>query len=479
MKAAPIFVVGSPRSGTSILTWSLGQHPNILPVEESNWLSKFALELASSYTLGAGRGERSSLSAMGITCGQFFEHFGRAIDLLLLGNIDRFMELSALSGMRDPRQVKAGFKLLRSNRDRKTRWVDGTPEYSFAVIGLRKLFPKAKFIHVVRDVHAVVRSMMTFDVISDRPLVRSEQEAYDYWYRAVTACHAAEQALGSRQMLRVRHADLVSQPELTIRRCLQFVGEGFNAACLEPLKTRINSSGALQDYRLGSGAPDPALVANAAALSAELLADPTPDYRANRRRREALEQQFAGQAAFVASLDSERLKLLCELRRVEHELETLGQWARVQQVREAVRTHIPLGATVIVTAPPEDPLLQLDGREVWGFPRDWNTPDGPLGGASLVEEFKELCLHDDRYLVITHAARSLMRELLSRELLQAWEIIWSEEACDICAPTCGLRRAPAKGEAVAGAGEAQMGARAALAVGPSSDVGSDPPKPER
>jgi hypothetical protein len=38
----PIFIVGAPRSGTSILAWCLGQHPNILPQEESNWLGAFS-----------------------------------------------------------------------------------------------------------------------------------------------------------------------------------------------------------------------------------------------------------------------------------------------------------------------------------------------------------------------------------------------------------------------------------------------------
>ena len=52
----PIFVVGSPRSGTSILTWCIGQHPNILPQEESNWLGPFAVDAAVGYQRGSERG---------------------------------------------------------------------------------------------------------------------------------------------------------------------------------------------------------------------------------------------------------------------------------------------------------------------------------------------------------------------------------------------------------------------------------------
>ena len=64
----PIFVVGSPRSGTSILTWCLGQHPNIFPVPESNWMGQFAVNLAISYQIGGARRSTSILSAMDISC---------------------------------------------------------------------------------------------------------------------------------------------------------------------------------------------------------------------------------------------------------------------------------------------------------------------------------------------------------------------------------------------------------------------------
>jgi len=57
----PIFVVGAPRSGTSILTWCLGQHPNLLCLEESNWMAPFAVDLAVAFRRGSERGERSIL----------------------------------------------------------------------------------------------------------------------------------------------------------------------------------------------------------------------------------------------------------------------------------------------------------------------------------------------------------------------------------------------------------------------------------
>src|SRR5256885_11396218 len=88
----PVFVVGSPRSGTSILTWCLGQHPNMFPVPESNWMGDFAINAAVSHQVGTVRGDRAILSAMDISRDEFFGQFGRSINQLILahrGDLDR------------------------------------------------------------------------------------------------------------------------------------------------------------------------------------------------------------------------------------------------------------------------------------------------------------------------------------------------------------------------------------------------------
>src|SRR5438552_14650002 len=80
----PIFVVGSPRSGTSIFTWCLGKHPNIFPVPESNWMADFAVHVAVAYQVGAGRADHSILSAMDIGEDELFVPFGQKINGLIL-----------------------------------------------------------------------------------------------------------------------------------------------------------------------------------------------------------------------------------------------------------------------------------------------------------------------------------------------------------------------------------------------------------
>ena len=79
-QASPIFIIGSPGSGTSVLTWALGQHPRLLPVEEGDWLCKLAVNLPTTFSLGIARGERSQLSSMGIAPREFYESIGDSIN---------------------------------------------------------------------------------------------------------------------------------------------------------------------------------------------------------------------------------------------------------------------------------------------------------------------------------------------------------------------------------------------------------------
>lgn len=80
----PIFIVGAPRSGTSVLTWCLGKHPNIIPLEESDWLGEMAIDLARYYQIGSARGDYSLLSSMDLEKQEFFAVFGKTINDLIL-----------------------------------------------------------------------------------------------------------------------------------------------------------------------------------------------------------------------------------------------------------------------------------------------------------------------------------------------------------------------------------------------------------
>jgi hypothetical protein len=273
----------------------------MFPVPESNWMGHFAVSIAVGYQIGTGRGDRSILSAMDIQNNELFATIGRSInDLILHHRKDLETKRGALSNQSEPRG----------------RWVDGTPEYSFHIYGLRKLFPDALFIHICRDVRAVVRSMLNFHRLAGTQLVANEEEAYRYWIRTVRACVAAECAYGPNIVRRTRYADLIENPEPTLHSLLEFLGEPYTAKCLEPLGQRINSSDVPDDFRADDPATDPAVVEEATRLSRELEETAQPE-EASQAAADEMEGAFAQRTEYIATLERQYQRALEMLRELE------------------------------------------------------------------------------------------------------------------------------------------------------------------
>ena len=223
-------------------------------------MGDFVVNAAVVHQVGAAREHLSILSAMDISRDELLANFGRTInDLILSHRSDLERTRAAIPSLPE--------FMRRSLPGTKTRWVDGTPEYSLHIYALRKLFPEAVFIHVVRDVRDVVCSMLNLHRLAGLQLVANEEEAYRYWLRTVKACVQAEWAYGSNVVRRLPYNALIDHPESAIRSMLDFVGEPFSARCLN---CQINSSDVPPDFVPEAPATDRRIVEEAANLYAEL-----------------------------------------------------------------------------------------------------------------------------------------------------------------------------------------------------------------
>ena len=294
----PIFIVSSGRSGSTILTWCLGQHPNIIPQEESNWLGPFAIDAAVGYQRGSARGERGQLSANFVQREELLSILGESINELILRHRRKFEDMNL---RQEAGWSTAPFEISRSSDEPKSRWVDGTPENVFYICGLRKLFPEARFVHLVRDVTDVVRSLLNFFPDGRNRWVANEQAAYEHWLRRVNCCVEAEQAYGPEFVYRMRYSEIVERPEFGMRSLLDFLGEPYSAQCLEPLIQRINSSNVPVGFNASDRATDRAIVEQAKKLSDELQSSPQPR-EASPKVTEKLEAEFNQRVQYFSDL---------------------------------------------------------------------------------------------------------------------------------------------------------------------------------
>jgi len=221
----PIFVVGSPRSGTTILARSLGEHSALWASDESHFLARLVEAAEDVYASGLEGHRQSWLWAQSVGRAEFISW------------------------------LVTGVNALFTSRSGGRRWIDHTPYYLDIAETLVEVFPEARFIHVLRDGRRVVHSMLH---LLDRPRFvvgrrRSGGPRLGRWgedFRAAcrlwsSSVQAATRFVGQHpeRARTVVHERLVADPEPAFEELFDFIGVESEASPLEVFRsTLINSS---------------------------------------------------------------------------------------------------------------------------------------------------------------------------------------------------------------------------------------------
>jgi hypothetical protein len=243
----PVFVVGAYRSATSVLTWAIGQHPNIWPMEESGWLPLVGLGSLAAFA-NATTAARNFFEVYDSNQGEFMTHMGRAVDAFCQNVSRRHLQgilLGRLSG--NDKDFNPNFQLARTVMNPKRRWVDGTPENSGYIIALRQLFPNAKFVGLIRNPLDVVASMLRFDRAGGEKT--GVKDAATMWLNMTRWVLKAYQAYGPDVVMPVAHERLIADPAATLASIFEFLGEPNFPKAADTFGTRINSSKVASDER--------------------------------------------------------------------------------------------------------------------------------------------------------------------------------------------------------------------------------------
>jgi len=311
---APIFIIGSYRSATSATTWAIGQHPNIFPLEETNFLGKLSIDLGIQHELGSDRGARTFLSSAGFTRWEYCQFFGSCLDRLVMNSRQRIVDRSRSAAANGKRVADIDSLLSFPDSGQKSRWVDGTPENSHYVLPLSRMFPRAKFIFMLRHPSEVARSLIHFQSIGGG--VYSEERAYTLWSELTRACALAERALGSGVVLRVRYEEIAEDPGQALQRCLTFVGEEMHEQCVTPFRERINASVIPSNLKQQARGKPPPYVTEAVALYESLVSgDFERDWSRYRALKELAKKLKAHEQLFHPATVSEILR---KKRQLEH-----------------------------------------------------------------------------------------------------------------------------------------------------------------
>ncbi len=210
--APPFFIVGSARSGTTLLRLMLNAHPEVAVPPESRFITEF-------------HGTPASASAELFVAALAKHKMFATWDLPIAAVEAEIRELGAEPTY--PDLVAATFRAYARTHG-KTIWGDKTPRYVQRIDLISTLWPDARFIHLIRDGRDVALSYA--DVRFGPKTVGS---AARLWATRVRAGRVAGRALPPGRYLEVRYEDLVEDAAGKVKEICGFLDLEFDAAMLD------------------------------------------------------------------------------------------------------------------------------------------------------------------------------------------------------------------------------------------------------
>lgn len=198
----PIFIVGCPRSGTTLLRLILDSHPNISCGPESHFLTDLEAIVGRYW---------HRIKPFGFDKPYWHEKIAAFFD---------------------------SFQMEHARARGKARWADKTPKYSIRLPFINEIFPECQVVHMIRD---------PYDVVA------SHRERWGYksallcamrtWKEYVTEARAAGRGMPAGRYKEIRYEQLVGNPEPVVRELLDYLGEPWVGSILEYQQFEHNMAG--------------------------------------------------------------------------------------------------------------------------------------------------------------------------------------------------------------------------------------------
>ncbi len=203
-KLPPIpFIVGVPRSGTTLIRLMLDSHPYLTIPPETHFIrGLFKFEDNGRLT--------PERFVNFITGHRRWPDFGLEVDALRKA-IKPLSDFSMRDGL-------IAFYELYADKMGKPRWGDKTPDYVVLMSRISEVFPEAHFIHIIRDGRDTVISRKECWLGKKKSV---EQLAID-WRDVILTARAETKRL--KYYMELRYEDLVMNPEAVLIRVVDYLG---------------------------------------------------------------------------------------------------------------------------------------------------------------------------------------------------------------------------------------------------------------
>lgn len=204
----PFFVVGHPRSGTTLLRFILSSHPRLHIPEETGFIPFLVNDVNADLSQEQVR--------------HLLDRIGRLNYLWyeMVDDVPAFYR-----SLPEPKLTHLLDALYHRHiaGHGASRWGDKTPTYVGYLPLLSQIFPTAQFIHIIRDGRDATLSAL--DKWPERGRYMDSYYLLANWVRNVRAGRENGPPLGPSRYLEVRYETLVEEPQPVLDRILTFLEE--------------------------------------------------------------------------------------------------------------------------------------------------------------------------------------------------------------------------------------------------------------
>ena len=227
ISSSPIFIVGAPRSGTTLLQYMLRSHPNIsLPTGESHFFIPLFRNADSFGDLNQALNIRKVLQAMYKQSSDFLDTDIHGIKF----DIDRLTTQFKQEGRNTIAALISGLFEKNAQGEGKHRWGDKTPYYVLHMKTILQMFPDAQFIHLIRDGRDCALSMLerkhdfgVYNIFF----------AAKYWEIYVELGRQMGRELSNKVYQEIRYEDLLDNPKIVMQNVCHFLNEPYSDALVK------------------------------------------------------------------------------------------------------------------------------------------------------------------------------------------------------------------------------------------------------
>ena len=210
----PIFLVGSPRSGTTFTTRVINEFMDFHCARDKGVILRIGKLLPNYGDLAVEANRRKLVDDL-------FEDYFFKNRILQRGlDITKEQVFKDLPEFDYVTLINYLFTVMAKNQG-KSRWANKYPSYALDIEEVAELFPTARFLHIIRDGRDVVWSMRN---TSPTAVEKNWYYAGKDWAHHVKEGQRAGKLLGPERYMEMRYEELLQTPEEVMPRLMDFFG---------------------------------------------------------------------------------------------------------------------------------------------------------------------------------------------------------------------------------------------------------------